>query len=121
MTAWKEWNGRDVIKKFRSECSDAMYKAGQTMKTQVVKEIPLDEGTQQDTVISMIDPSDELTVVVAAGGGGASGMPQLPYTVKQHETEMNYQHGRKSQFIRDPLKQVMPKAIKHELGLKGLK
>ncbi len=119
--SWKNWNGSKVIKEFRNECSDAMFKAGQTMKTQVLQEIPHDEGTLQDTVVSMLDPANNLTVVVGAGGGGASGMPEVPYAVKWHENEANFQKGRKSQYIRDPLKQVMPKAIKRELELKGLK
>lgn len=120
-TAWKNWNGKQVIKEFRKECSDAMYKAGQTMKTQVLQEIPHDEGTLQDTVKSMLDPDNDLTVIVAAGGGGASGMAKIPYAVKWHEVEANFQKGRKSQYIRDPLKQVMPKAIKEELTKKGLR
>lgn len=119
--SWKNWNGKQVIKQFRAECSDAMARAGQTMKTQVLQEIPHDEGVLQDTVVSMIDPANDLTVVVAAGGGGVSGMPEVPYAVKWHEVEANFQKGRKSQYIRDPLKQVMPRAIKEELQKKGLK
>lgn len=119
--SWKNWNGKQVIKQFRAECSDAMLKAGQRMEVQVLQEIPHDEGGLQDTVLTMLDPSDNLTVVVAAGGGGASGMPEVPYAVKWHENDANFQKGRKSQYIRDPLKQVMPKAINEELKKKGLK
>lgn len=119
--SWKNWNGARVIKEFRAECSDAMLRAGETMKTQVLQEIPHDEGTLQDTVITMLDPANDLTVIVAAGGGGASGMPEVPYAIKWHETDANFQKGRKSQYIRDPLKNVLPRAIKHELEMKGLK
>lgn len=119
--SWKEWNGEQVIKQFRSECSDAMLKAGQRMQNQVLQEIPHDEGTLQDTVVALLDPEDDLTVIVAAGGGGASGMPEVPYAIKWHEVEANFQKGRKSQYVRDPLKQVMPRAIHEELQKKGLK
>lgn len=119
--SWKNWNGNQVIKQFRAECSDAMLKAGERMKTQVLQEIPHDEGTLQDTVVAIKDPANDLTVVVAAGGGGASGMPEVPYAIKWHENEANFQKGRKSQYIRDPLKKVMPKAIIEELQKKGLR
>lgn len=118
--SWKKWNGAKVIKEFRGECSDALYKAGQTMKTQVLREIPHDEGTLQDTVVSMIDPADDLMLVVAAGGGGLSGMPEVPYAIRWHENDANFQKGRKSQYIRDPLKQVLPREVLRELKLKGL-
>lgn len=119
--SWAKWNGAKVIKEFRKECSDAMLKAGQRMEVQVLQEIPHDEGTLQDTVTTMLDPANDLTVVVAAGGGGASGMPEVPYAIKWHENNANFQKGRKNNYIRDPLKQVMPKAIREELTKKGLR
>lgn len=118
---WKNWNGSEVIDKFRATCSGAMLDAGGEMKTEVLQQIPHDEGQLQDTVIHMLDPADNLTVIVAAGGGGASGMPEVPYAVKWHETVANFQKGRKSQYVRDPLKQTMPKAIKRQLKKRGLR
>lgn len=118
---WKNWNGKQVIKDHRKGCSDALYLAGQRMANQVLQEIPHDEGSLQDTVMVKLDPANDLTVVIAAGGGGASGMPEIPYAIKWHENDANFQKGRKSQYIRDPLKQVMPKALREELQKKGLK
>lgn len=118
---WIEWNGSQVLDKFTEECSEAMEAAGHVMSEQVLQEIPHDTGYLSESVQVRIDPDNPLTVHVAAGGGGSSGFPVVPYAVKWHEQEANFQKGRKSQYILDPLKQVMPKAMIFELGKKGLK
>lgn len=119
--SWKNWNGKTVLRDFRKEASEALMGAGEATKAQVLQEIPHDEGTLSQTVVVMKDPQNDLRIYLAAGGGGVSGFPVVPYAVKWHFVEANFQKGRKRYYISDPMKQVFPRALKSALRARGLK
>lgn len=118
---WKKFNGKKVTESFRSECSKALLRAGQDTKQEILTEIPHDEGTLQDTVTVMLDPQNDLKLAIGAGGGGLSQFPIVPYAIKHHEVPANFQKGRKRNYVRDPVKNTLPREIKRELTNIGLK
>jgi len=81
------------------------------------QQIPLDTGHLKS---SKVIDGEDMTVVISYGYGGTTGKTKVPYAVRWHENRANFQHGRKKNYLRDPLKTVAPvalrKAIIKEVG-----
>lgn len=116
---WKQWRGDRLKRRTHTNIAAAMFRAGQAILGVANQQVPLDEGTLQSTGIVKVDPSNDHRVIISYGGGAGTGFARVPYAIKWHETEANFQHGRKSNYLRDPVQQDGPGMIKKELKKAG--
>lgn len=109
--SWIRWNGNGAASHLRGQMSQALVAAGEALKAEVNKVVPLDEGTLQASVMEVPvikNPDNDLEVLVTAGGGEGTGFPRVPYARRWHEHDANFQHGRKSNYLRGPLMEKGP-------------
>lgn len=121
MSGWIKWNGASVEKQFTSASSNAVLRALEDTGKAADQQVPHDEGTLQGTKTILQDSSDPLIWYIGYGGGGVSGFPKVPYAIRWHETPANFQKGRKHNYLRDPVKTVLPGSLKRQLNSIGLK
>lgn len=118
---WKNWNGRELTKEFKQSASKAVENAVQATGEVSDSQVPHDTGQLSQSKFVAVDPDNELKVWIGYGGGGNTGIPEIPYAVRWHEERANFQKGRKSQYLRDPVKTHLPKYLMRELKKLGLK
>lgn len=114
--SWTYWRGRQLDAKMKSVVGNAMIDTANAVKAESLQQVPHDEGTLQQTITVMANPIDKTNVKIGYGGGGASGFPVVPYAIKWHETPANFQKGRKSSYLRDPLVTIAPRELKRNLN-----
>jgi|SRR5690625_5111579 len=117
--SWKSWRGDILLRNTRREMGRALLAAGEATLAESHKQVPLDEATLQNSGIVKADPANPMNVVISYGGGPGTGFPRIPYAVKWHETPANFQHGRKHNYLRDPLKAFTPGAVTKALQRAG--
>lgn len=100
----------------KDKISQASIDTANAVKAEANQQVPHDEGTLQQTVTVMANPTNKLEVKIGYGGGGMSGFPIVPYAVKWHENPANFQKGRKHNYLRDPLNMIAP--AKYRINLK---
>ena len=113
--SWKYFRGKELTKRVENEVSDALYRAAEATGAVSDQQVPHDEGTLQRSKFIKVDPQNPLNVVLSYGGGQGTGYPRVPYAVKWHENSANFQKGRKKNYLRDPIKNFAPQAVKKEL------
>lgn len=113
--AWKQWKGKELQKLTQQAMGEALYSTADEIGAEADQQVPHDEGFLQDSKVIKGDPSNPGKIQIGYGGGGQSGFPEVPYAVSHHETPKNFQKGRKSNYLRDPVKTVGPKALKRNL------
>ncbi len=118
---WEKWNGKQVEKEFNKLAGKAVQNAVEVTGEVSDSQVPHDTGELSQSRFIDRDPDNELKTWIGYGGGGNTGLALVPYARKWHETPANFQKGRKSQFLRDPVKQVLPRALMTELKKIGLK
>lgn len=119
MRGWKSWRGDLLLRNTRREMGRALLAAGESTLAESQKQVPLDEGTLQESGIVKTNPSEPLDVVISYGGGPGTGFPLVPYARRWHETPANFQHNRKHNYLRDPLKEHAPGAVEKALKKAG--
>lgn len=67
------------------------------------QQVPHDEGYLMRSKTLKANPRNKLEVAISYGGGSGTGYPRVPYAVKWHENDANFQKGRKSNYLRDPV------------------
>jgi len=113
--SWSKWNGANLLINTRVAISKAVEDTGYVVKGVVLQQIPHDEGTLSQSVDVTQNPNSELNYVIHAGGGPGTGFPMVPYAFRWHENEANFQKGRKSKYVRDPLFMQGPPALSRNL------
>ena len=113
--SWKNWRGKELRGLAEQKASEALYKAAQATGAVSDQQVPHDEGTLQNSKFIAVNPNNKLEVVISYGGGQGTGYPRVPYAVRWHENAANFQKGRKKNYLRDPIKNFAPKAVKKEL------
>lgn len=116
---WRNWKGKRLKQQTRHAMGQALVRAGEATKSEVLKIVPHDEGTLQESVMVIQNPRNKLQVVLAAGGGPGTGFPPVPYALRHHEIQSNFQKGRKKNYVRDPITQFAPAAVTKELKKAG--
>lgn len=119
--AWKKWNGRKLKRQTEMAMSEGVKRAAVATLGEALKQVPLDEGTLQETGMTIPNPNDPLEWAVSFGGGFGTPFTRVPYAVKWHEVPANFQHGRKHNYLRDPINNFTPNALKNELKKAGEK
>lgn len=119
--SWKSWHKKALMKRVNNAIANGLLNGGEAIKSEVLQEIPHDEGTLSGSVVVLQNPNNKLEACLSAGGGLGTGMPKIPYALKWHETPANFQKGRKHNYVRDPYKRAksgktVERAVSQELS-----
>ena len=117
---WNNWRGSELERLIKQAAIRAVNKTGEVVLEASRREVPLDEGILQHTGIVIMASGNIPACVVCYGGGSGTGFPIIPYAIRWHEEQANFQHGRKRFYLRDPFnrlaKTTLQKALKEEIG-----
>lgn len=109
---WTRWHG-NILKQLTDEqVSQALVETGHVILQKSQDLVPLDEGTLQETGMVKLNPNNDHEVAISYGGGFGTPHTRVPYAVKQHEVPMNHTDGRKHNYLRDPVNNTAPRALK---------
>ena len=101
--SWKSFHGQRLIERTESAMARAVLDATEAIGMISDQQVPHDEGILQGSKIVKANPADKLEVAISYGGGSGTGHPRVPYAVRWHENDANFQKGRKSNYLRDPV------------------
>lgn len=117
---WKSWHGMALIGHVKSGGREAVRKTAYVVLEAAQQQVPLDESPLMKSGMVVMAPGDQIGAVVSFGGGSGTGHPIIPYAIRWHENNANFQRGRKRFYLRDPVNQLGPRtylqALKQELG-----
>lgn len=113
--SWKIWRGTELKKRMHSGLSNAVYDTTEEVGVVSDQEVPMDEATLLKSKTILKNPANDLETFIGYGGGGSSGFPRIPYAIKWHETPANFQHGRKHNYLRDPVNTIAPVALRKNI------
>lgn len=116
MSVWQNWRGEEVIQAVQEAVLMAQNDTGEIILGAAKQEVPLDEGIleRSGTIVRVLD-GGETVIVVSFGGGAGTGFPVVPYAIKWHETQANFQHGRKWKYVRDPFNRLVVNTYENTL------
>lgn len=114
---WEFWRGPQAVMKVHQAVSRSIHETLEYIGEEADAQVPKDEGTLQES--KYIDVSG-VKGVISYGGGPGTGFPVVPYAVRWHEKDANFQDGRKKRYLADPLNDKGPQkyeeALKKNLG-----
>lgn len=109
---WTEFHGEKLKKLTHEQVKEALVETGQATLAESQKLVPLDESTLQNTGMTKVNPNNNHEVVISYGGGFGTPYTRVPYAVKHHEVPQNFQKGRKHNYLKDPVNNFAPTALK---------
>jgi hypothetical protein len=116
---WTRWNGPQIVRNVENASIRAVEKTGYVVLTASKQQVPLDEGFLLRSGIVIVKHENIPIAIICFGGGPGTGHPRIPYAVRWHETQANFQHGRKWKYLKDPFNQLASRtlieALKQEL------
>lgn len=113
---WSSWNGDNVIRSVEEAVLKAKIDTGELVIGVAKNQVPLNESTLMKTgKIFIKEDRGEKIVIASFGGGAGTGFPRVPYAIRWHENNANFQHGRKRFYLKDPLYQIGANAYKEFL------
>ncbi len=116
MSGWRFWNGEQVTALVKQACEKAVDKTAHVVLTASKEEVPLDESPlMRSGIVLMKWRGSNPVAVICYGGGAGTGFPKLPYAVKWHENDANFQHGRKKNYLRDPYNRLASSTLRNAL------
>jgi hypothetical protein len=119
--AWKNWRGNELMRLLNNGAVRAVNKTGEVILAAAKTEVAHDEGTLENTGIVVMASNNIPACVVTFGGGPGTGFPVVPYAIRWHEKQANFQRGRKWKYLRDPLNRLVEStlqaALLHEMRL----
>ena len=109
---WRNWRGEAVTRMVKEALNKAKIDTAEIILTESKKEVPLDEGVleRSGTVVKRRN-----NVFISYGGGHGTGFPIVPYAIRWHETQANFQHGRKWKYLRDPFNRLIINTYNNEI------
>jgi hypothetical protein len=115
-TVWKQWNGPTVAKKVLEASRNAVWLAGNMILHEAVAEVPLDKSPLMNSGMVLLHQS-EAEACICFGGGPGTGKPIIPYAIRWHENNANFQRGRKMRYLIDPANRLLPSVLYSALQL----
>lgn len=109
---WKRWRGNEAKRKMASANEKALYMTLSVVGGASNQQVPLDEGTLQESQYIAVEDGVGL---ISYGGGVGTGFPRVPYAVRWHENSADFQKGRKKRYVADPFNQLADKTYKKSL------
>ena len=113
--SWKAFHGRRLIQRTEDALADGVMNATEAIGAISDQQVPHDEGTLQGSKSIKANPRNKLQAAISYGGGAGTGFPRVPYAVKWHEEDANFQKGRKTNYLRDPVFQNGPSILRNHL------
>ena len=101
--SWSKWYGDSLDRNTLAAIEKALVQAAEAIGAISDQQVPHDEGMLQASREVLVNPSDRTEVSISYGGGIGTSVPRVPYAVKWHETQANFQKGRKWKYLRDPV------------------
>lgn len=107
--SWTSWDADKIVNTVDKQGVKALTEAAEAIGAISDQQVPLDEGTLLTSKTIKMAPfgvePDRRQVSISYGGGVNTGFQRVPYAVRWHEETANFQHGRKSNYLRDPVNQ----------------
>lgn len=117
---WRNLRNHQLINLVGSGAVRAVKNTGNILLYVAKTEVPLDEGPLKKSGIVLMAGGNIPQGVVCFGGGPGTGYPRIPYAVRWHETQANFQRGRKWHYLRDPVVRLgrvtLQEQLRKELG-----
>lgn len=117
---WQTWHGVALTGLVRRGGREAVRKTSHVVLEAAKQQVPHDEGTLERSGQVIMAPGNQIGAVVTFGGGSGTGHPVIPYAVRWHENNANFQKGRKMRYLADPFNQLGPRtylnAMAQEIG-----
>ena len=104
--AWKNWKGPQLEELIKKAATKAVQDTCYVILEASKQEVPHDEGTLMRSGVVLMEPSGLPIGVVSFGGGKGTGHPIVPYAIRWHENSANFQKGRKSRYLADPVNRL---------------
>ncbi len=101
--AWDKWMGDQLIDLITTATTKAVNETAEDVLTESKKEVPLDENTLMTSGDVKLAPLGLPVAIIHYGGGPGTGHPKIPYAKRWHENSANFQRGRKSRYLADPV------------------
>jgi hypothetical protein len=119
MSAWR--NRKDGLAKtlMATASREAVLETAHIVLAATKQEVPLDEGTLSRSGIVIAAPGGAPAAAIVYGGGPGTGHPLVAYAKHWHENDANFQHGRKSQYLRDPFNRLAARVLQDKLQAAG--
>jgi len=114
--SWKSFHGQRLIERTESAMAKGVDNATEAIGAISDQQVPHDEGILQGSKVVKANPADKLEVAISYGFGSGTGFPRVPYAVRWHENDANFQKGRKSNYLRDPVFQQGPAILRRHLN-----
>jgi len=114
---WRRWNGEQLKVLVNYAKREAVRKTCHTILEAAEQEVPHDEGTLMRSGEVLMAPEGSAEGAIVFGGGVGTGQPVIPYAIRWHETEANFQKGRKRFYLKDPLNKLGPVILNKSLEL----
>lgn len=118
--SWTKWHGDSLDKQTIGAIETALLQTAEAIGALSDQQVPHDEGMLQASKFIKVNPSDRSEVSISYGGGVGTGFPRVPYAVRWHENQANFQKGRKWKYLRDPVfnqgQSIMIDKLRRNLG-----
>lgn len=108
---WTKWHGPTAVKIVRKGSREAVQHTLHIVMGEAKRQVPHDEGTLERSGQVVMDPHGKAAGVASFGGGPGTGHPIVPYAVRWHETDANFQKGRKRFYLKDPFNELAAKTL----------
>lgn len=113
--SWTKWNGDALLFVTEDAISKGVHEAAEAIGSISDQQVPHDEGWLQESKRITEHPSEKTTVSISYGGGVGTDIPRVPYALKWHFTDANFQKGRKSFYLQDPVFKNGPRITQRAL------
>lgn len=119
---WTRWNGKQIARNVFKASYRAVEKTSNIILTVSKQQVPLDEGFLLRSGVVIMKQDNVPFSIICYGGGPGTGHPKIPYAIRWHETQANFQHGRKWKYLKDPFSQLASNTLKQclEQELRGI-
>lgn len=115
MSGWTNWRGEVLIRLIKNAATQSVKDTGEQILAASKMEVPLDEGTLEHTGVVVMAPGNIPSGCVTFGGGSGTGFPIIPYALRWHQVQANFQHGRKRFYLRDPFNRLAKSTLQARL------
>lgn len=116
---WKVWKGEEIENILNEICEQAITETLNSVGNTTDSIIPLDEGPLMNSRFEKTRKTKTQNQgYLSYGGGSGTGKPKLPYAIRWHENNANFQHGRQSNYLRGPFNRIAGRKIKSLLSSK---
>ena len=119
MGGWKTWRGPEVTVKMDGATREAVHNTGAVILAAANNEVPLRDAFLLRSGKVFMAPGGRPEGCVSFGGGDGTGIARVPYAIRWHENNANFQRGRKMRYLADPFNRLAGPTLAKELETQG--